>query len=754
MPAGIPSAWELKSKLLRLICPRFINPNVLDEEIRRSAGNSNLDTATLEEVTQVACKYDSVRKVAIQFLREICLLPGHGEVPPPVLQYEVLAHLVRQGFVDHVISFNFDELFDEAILNELGAAHARIVSERDYLVLDELPKHTSYLIKPHGTISSPLSLRFTRSDVETFPEALAEFIKDRILPPLNCRTVSGEVVGATVIVVGFSMRDPAFNSIVEASQIQRLYRIDTVGPSNANATRTGPLPAPVPEVPLVDTSGVMLLSEIWDRIDHVAGSRGYRPPSMARHHALSLLFRKGAKSGMPIPAEARARADIVLAAARSKGQVAMDALAMNPRISRYSRTASDLIDLASRSLLRGASQSRGLEGRTHLVRDANVLVSNLLEIQQSFRKRDRSDEAALRRHVEDLIAGDEVAVARAEDPVNRFQFRSAEPIHTAMELRERTLGIIQDPRVTRVLTISESGFWLSQPWVKQAMSSRDRQGSQPLTCEVITIRPDEMPPLSRVFTDLREYCIPLAASDTAPLGHLAIHWWEHNRHLTLGLAGQDASSSEAVAGIYFLRRQNNPLIHPVYVTDPFDTAILQSVFWRYRMKHFRRRAYVAALRDTQGMEALHILECSIGHEGPEVQAHFAAALKEMPRLTQLDSDSGVLGAYIGGVDLDTDILVGILAFTDEGFERSPSLKRTVKIEVVAVDPVWRRCGIGRLLIEAFEDRVSQHGGRTTVLTPGSSGDLPGRDEFLTRMGYYEREAGHFEKRMEPYFLSR
>ncbi|MGH9276860.1 MAG: GNAT family N-acetyltransferase, partial [Acidimicrobiales bacterium] len=638
-------------------------------------------------------------------------------MPPPVLQYELLAHLVRQGFIDHVISFNFDELFDEAFINELGGASSRVVTERD-LLFHKSATGTPFLIKPHGTISSPLSLRFTRGDVETFPEALAEFITDRILPPPNTRAISGVPIGATIIVAGFSMRDPAFNEILQSSQVQRLYRIDVSQPSKVNYSASGPLPAPLPEVAMLHPSGVMLLDLIWQRLEKLGRQRGYVLPGLARHRALCWIFGRGRRAGSPISTEARTRADIVLAAARAKGQVALDALAMNPRISRYSQSASDLIDLASRSLLQGMAETSALEGRTYQVRDAEVLVSNLVEIQRLFGRRESSARDALRKCVDELIAGDEVAIAREDDPLNRFQFRSAEPIRSAIEMRQRTLEILQHPDVKRILAITESGYWLTQPWVRQAMAFRQESGLTPLTCEVISVRPDEMPPLSRVFTDVRKYSIPLATSATAPVGQLAIHWWEHNRHLTLGLAGYDASTSDAVAGIYFLRRQNNPLIHPVYVTDFTDIAILKDVFWRYRMKHFRRRAYVSALREAQADEAIRIMESALMREGAEVRAHFSSAIADLPRLVKLDSDSVVLGAYVRGVFLDTDLLVGILAFTDKGFVHSPFRQRTVRIDVVAVEPAWRRCGIGRLLIEAFEDRVSPHGGRTIVQTKG------------------------------------
>ena len=38
----------------------------------------------------------------------------------PGLAYEILAHLMKHGFIDAIINFNFDEVLDQAIEDELG----------------------------------------------------------------------------------------------------------------------------------------------------------------------------------------------------------------------------------------------------------------------------------------------------------------------------------------------------------------------------------------------------------------------------------------------------------------------------------------------------------------------------------------------------------------------------------------------------------------------------------------------------------
>ncbi|MEA2495969.1 MAG: hypothetical protein QOJ29_3880, partial [Thermoleophilaceae bacterium] len=175
-PARIPGAWELKRRLQEVIGKK-ISLNVLDNELRRTlASGHSLDEATLEEFTQVGCKYLAVRDVVVDELKRQCRLPAEGFVHPPLAGYELLAHMVKHGLIDHIISFNFDEFLDESLHNELGSALRRIISERDTLLTETLPPNMSCLIKPHGTISSLRSLRFTREDVATFPDELATYI--------------------------------------------------------------------------------------------------------------------------------------------------------------------------------------------------------------------------------------------------------------------------------------------------------------------------------------------------------------------------------------------------------------------------------------------------------------------------------------------------------------------------------------------------------------------------------------------------
>src|SRR5207247_289141 len=113
-------------------------------------------------------KYESLYSILRTKLNERLLglkagEKGTGKDPRPQLAYEMLAHLVKHGFVDDVVSFNFDQLMERALYNELG--------ERNYhLLVSDLQLSSSgsaggrrrpRLLKVHGSIDMPKSLRFT-----------------------------------------------------------------------------------------------------------------------------------------------------------------------------------------------------------------------------------------------------------------------------------------------------------------------------------------------------------------------------------------------------------------------------------------------------------------------------------------------------------------------------------------------------------------------------------------------------------------
>ncbi len=137
--------------------------------------------------------------------------------------YEIIAHLFKHSFIDVIINFNFDEILDQAIKEELGRDNYHyIISDGDCVPINDLMvdgrlKIPIY-IKPHGTVSHKSTLRFTKRHYLDIPEQIKRIIIDLITGK------RGEVRGAKVenisqinlISAGFNMESLEFCDIVNA----------------------------------------------------------------------------------------------------------------------------------------------------------------------------------------------------------------------------------------------------------------------------------------------------------------------------------------------------------------------------------------------------------------------------------------------------------------------------------------------------------------------------------------------------------
>ena len=65
---------------------------------------------------------------------------------PTLLGYELLAHLLKHRFLDAIVSFNFDELLDQSLDDELGTTgYCKLVSDRDAVGTVTDPDDSNYL---------------------------------------------------------------------------------------------------------------------------------------------------------------------------------------------------------------------------------------------------------------------------------------------------------------------------------------------------------------------------------------------------------------------------------------------------------------------------------------------------------------------------------------------------------------------------------------------------------------------------------
>ena len=161
--------------------------------------------------------------------RAIQLIYGHRTMPN--LFYEIVAHLLKNRFVDGVINFNFDELLDQAVEEEVGMGQLhKILSDGDCVPYADLLLNNRlrvpFYIKPHGTVSHKSSLRFTKEDYLNLPsdlEGLMEeiFSGEPLDPDDRNPQLEPQFRKLHLIVAGFAMESIEFNRMLHRA-IQKL----------------------------------------------------------------------------------------------------------------------------------------------------------------------------------------------------------------------------------------------------------------------------------------------------------------------------------------------------------------------------------------------------------------------------------------------------------------------------------------------------------------------------------------------------
>ena len=141
----------------------------------------------------------------------------------PTLSYEVIAHLFKHRFIDVIINFNFDELLDRALDDELGkSSFDKIISDGDCprdIAEFGLSKggrlRQPLYIKPHGTASHKSTLRFTKDHYFEMPPDMKHFLRQII----KCEDHNNKKTDKKVnfITLGFEMGSVQFNNILRTS---------------------------------------------------------------------------------------------------------------------------------------------------------------------------------------------------------------------------------------------------------------------------------------------------------------------------------------------------------------------------------------------------------------------------------------------------------------------------------------------------------------------------------------------------------
>ena len=334
---------ELKRKFGKIIVLDGDNSvqegNLIQAELDRLKRIYKLDPDEFETVLYAVNKY-----FPDHLLKELTRVYDHKHNPN--FTYEILAHLMKHRFVDAVINFNFDELLDQSIEDELKAdEYHRVlydgdIDTNDIFAEEEGLRYPLY-IKPHGTISHESSLRFTEEAYNGMSKNIESLLTKLLSAEIKVNN-EAQSMKVILITIGFNMQSTEFNILLnrylpQGSEIYCIKndseppKIDS-RPLDTNVTEKNPgLSKITPKIISVKDIGLdATIEKLWEKIKtNFTGD--FAPRSILRHKLISKLFNRKEK---PIKEEElvnyfwqRACVEFVLSAAKYKGFIGSNQLA-------------------------------------------------------------------------------------------------------------------------------------------------------------------------------------------------------------------------------------------------------------------------------------------------------------------------------------------------------------------------------------------------------------------------------------------
>jgi hypothetical protein len=620
-----------------------------------------VDRASIEDIASVALKYAVVGDRVYDLLSERFTVDGARGAAgwqPPQLGYELLAHFLKHEFVDHLLTFNFDELLDEAVANELGPSEfVTVATDQD--IRTRPPVALPHLIKLHGTLSRPETLRFTRTATASLPPAMTRLL-DRIVFDIDPATGhrSPNPRKTYLISMGYGWHDPdmlhwlsARRDHVEGllilsrnlnDEVERLsgtfgdsegWRNDRVRILDIDALCSGP-----PQSISVD----LVLSALWNELEREMADR--RVPFMpaSRHLLLGHLF--GPHPNVPGDRLnehnelTRFVTEFVLHLAKCKGMVNLSTMAGSDRISRYYGPVRDrfsghaqiadcdLIGLVTSPTFIHHDQFRKTApaGRT-------VRLSRYPDVKETYyATATEADELAA-----PLLDNNGFVIGPPHLPRYSTRKRKIEQAPGGpggkLFIEHHIKAIFNGPEIEVTRRSSNRESWslrsatpigtfidlqnqtrrvLESDWSDLlAVAETAEWLTKPAMRELVT-RPDrsvllieadqpaaaEWPLRTRISLDLSETWKEYQKAGVKVLS-TALPWWQHNRHLTLAFS-KKSRRWVCHGGIYFRRRHKASRIQPMYIEphDREDIAELVLTFLSYLRRSLdeRRRAVAAA----------------------------------------------------------------------------------------------------------------------------------------------------------------
>jgi hypothetical protein len=602
-----PPAWKKKKRIERLI----------NDELSRLKKIYKLNPYEFETVLYAIGKYQS--EALLERLRQV-----YDHRYNPSLTYEVLAHLLKHRFVDAVINFNFDELLDQAIEDELKPDEYHKILYDGEVNMDDIFFESGSLryplyIKPHGTISHESSLRFTDEAYFGMPKNIENLLEKLFKATINTvqdkksdgnqqsnpkhhEEKSRKVI---LIALGFNMQSAEFNILLDRNLLEgsKIYYIKAnrdrpkIDPRPLDTDKNGQsnlIHKVTQEVIDVDDKLDETILNIWGKISGNFHAN-FTPRGIERHRLIAHLFnlkrRPRDKAMISTYLWDRAYIEFALSVAKYKGFICVNQITED-RFGKYfhlalKATAKEDKDVP-RNLLQligkfelvdwsyGAKAFTFKEnvGKENLT-DKNIadkLYPKLLAIlgnQTTGSKLTRS-KPFFYKTIRNLVKGTDTEISPKFENVYGHIFTDPIIIRTKLALELKTIQYLEEKDWDTVYAVAETGEWLlniidKYPGINMAGK------------EVVLIYADK----SGVSDKLEHSKSPNAPKVTPH----RIPWWLHNQHLTIFLKKTEKKEFEVLRAIYFTRRLRGSYINPVLLEDgSSDIKLLVDTYLAYLMK--------------------------------------------------------------------------------------------------------------------------------------------------------------------------
>jgi len=502
----------------------------------------------------------------------------------PVLGYEILAHMLKHRFLDAIINFNFDELLDQSIEDELDRREYRhILSDGDCPDESELRNRISELpfyIKPHGTARHKSTLRFTREDYYGLP-----FDIQRVLKYL---LTDKPVV---LLVIGFGMQSLEFNHILEeAKEGSKIFHINFSNPTSKNAFRrfgrNELLKVDSPNSGKREKNTISeMLTSIWD-CTAASLKEEYRPRNISRHILVSKIFSGNVKeNNKESYLRGRTVIEICLSIAKAKGLITMSQLT-DDRCGKYfdyykpyNREA-NFYEMCRQIGLKDIGYSR--EAMRLMKEQPETMNPNILSVEEFEKEidflysrvqdnldpvsRNRLSKNLFRETLLEMYHGPEIELRyQPHSPYTKiFRYPKPIPTYTVMKFYTKQMFYRE---WSYLFAVAETGQWLMESYFSEQIMKNENAKIYLIVAD--TIWEEEIrKTFGKRIVDVKR-----------------LPWWEHNRHITI-MANQNRTP---LSGIYFSRRLRSANINPVLLDNVDDTLSLLESFNAYWIKASRMK---------------------------------------------------------------------------------------------------------------------------------------------------------------------